>query len=202
MSADPAVAARADYRHEPSARASQDASDHTAYSVRRDFESIMSDLRSDLHRYALWLTRDASVAEDAVQEALIRGWRSWGELRDEQAIKPWFLTIVRRECARMYARKRVETRDLDSLCGAEQAQIATRDDAQLAEVRAAIFRLEPPYREPLVLQVLMGCSSNEIADTMGIKRGAVLTRLFRARQKLIRKLGGEQLDGGANGELD
>lgn len=202
MSADSAVAARADYWQEPSTRASKDSRDHTTYDVRRDFESILSDLRPDLHRYALWLTRDANVAEDAVQEALIRGWRSWSALKDEQAIKPWFLTIVRRECARIYARKRVETRDLDSLCGAEQAQIATTDDAQLAELRAEIFQLEPSYREPLVLQVLMGCSSNEIAGAMGIKRGAVLTRLFRARQKLIQKLGSEHLYGGPDGELD
>jgi RNA polymerase sigma-70 factor (ECF subfamily) len=47
-----------------------------------------------------------------------------------------------------------------------------------------IFRLQDEYREPLVLQVLMGYSTREIAELMGIKPGAVLTRLHRARLKL------------------
>ena len=51
-------------------------------------------------------------------------------------------------------------------------------------MREAIFALEDDYREPLVLQVLMGHSTNEIAELMGLKQGAVLTRLHRARNKL------------------
>ena len=48
-------------------------------------------------------------------------------------------------------------------------------------MREALFRLEDEYREPLVLQVLMGYTTQEIADAMGMQQGAVLTRLFRAR---------------------
>jgi RNA polymerase sigma-70 factor (ECF subfamily) len=51
-------------------------------------------------------------------------------------------------------------------------------------MRAALFALEPDYREPLVLQVLMGYTTEEIAKHMELSTGAVLTRLFRARQKL------------------
>ena len=51
-------------------------------------------------------------------------------------------------------------------------------------MREAIFSLQDDYREPLVLQVLMGFSTNEIAEQMGLKQGAVLTRLHRARTKL------------------
>lgn len=161
-----------------------------------EFEAILTELRPDLFRYAFWLTHDPTVAEDAVQEALLRGWRSWHKLRDGQALKPWFLTIVRRECARIYARKRIETRDLDALSSAEQALIATSpDDAQLAELRSAMLALHPAYREPLVLQVIMGFSADEIADVMGIKRGAVLTRLCRARKTLAERLNGESLEG-------
>ena len=52
----------------------------------------------------------------------------------------------------------------------------------LSDMRAAIFELDDDYREPLVLQVLMGYSTSEIAEMMGLKQGAVLTRLHRARQ--------------------
>lgn len=166
-----------------------------ASGARGDFETLLGQLRPELYRYALWLTRDAQAAEDAVQEALIRAWRSWRRLRDAQAAKPWLLTIVRRECARLYSRKRLETCDIDGLGGAEQAMIATCDDVETADIRDAILRLDAAYREPLVLQAIMGFSSDEIAAVVGIKRGAVLTRLFRARRRLTYAL--SETDAGA-----
>ena len=51
-------------------------------------------------------------------------------------------------------------------------------------MRDAIYELDSDYREPLVLQVIMGYSTNEIAELMGLKQGAVLTRLHRARLQL------------------
>ena len=67
--------------------------------------------------------------------------------------------------------------------------LAAADDSELAHMREALFRLENEYREPLVLQVLMGYSTQEIADAMNMQQGAVLTRLFRARARLRRELG-------------
>lgn len=157
--------------------------------AKRSFQRCVSAFRPDLYRYALWLTGDPSIADDAVQEALIRGWRSWHKLKDPSAAKPWLCTIVRRESARLFERKRLVTRDIDALTDAEQHLIATADDEpELVELRRAIFALDPLYREPLVLQVLMGHSAAEIAAIIGIKQGAVLTRLCRARQKLAAHL--------------
>jgi len=62
--------------------------------------------------------------------------------------------------------------------------LATAPDEALDDMRQAIYELDDDYREPLVLQVLMGYSTNEIAAQMGLKQGAVLTRLHRARAKL------------------
>ena len=55
-------------------------------------------------------------------------------------------------------------------------------------MREAIWQLEADYREPLVLQVMLGFSTKEIAEFMEIKPGAVLTRLHRARKKLIERM--------------
>jgi RNA polymerase sigma-70 factor (ECF subfamily) len=55
-------------------------------------------------------------------------------------------------------------------------------------MRKAIYELDDDYREPLVLQVLMGFSTSEIAAQMGLKQGAVLTRLHRARARLRDKM--------------
>jgi len=156
---------------------------------RQRFATLCEILRPDLLRFAFWLGRDRQLAEDVVQEALLRAWKSFDELAEEGKAKSWLLTIVRREFARSFERKRLEVTDLDALVAAEADVLAAEDDAGLAEMREALFRLGDDYREPLVLQVMMGYSTQEIADQMGLQRGAVLTRLFRARARLRQELG-------------
>lgn len=151
---------------------------------RRRFDRIVAVYHKDMFRYATWLSRDPGVAEEVVQEALLRAWKSLDALRDDDASKPWLLTIVRRENARFFERKRLETVDIDELTPAQTAMVAETDNEEVRDMREAILRLEDDYREPLVLQVLMGHSTQEIADLMGLKQGAVLTRLHRARLKL------------------
>ena len=151
---------------------------------RTRFDDLVGGYYADMFRYAAWLSRDRAVAEDVVQEALLRAWKSLDSLRDDAAAKHWLLTIVRRENARYFERKRLETVDFDNLTGAQSALLAEEPDHQAEHMREAIFELEDDYREPLVLQVLMGYSTNEIAELMGLKQGAVLTRLHRARHKL------------------
>jgi RNA polymerase sigma-70 factor (ECF subfamily) len=138
----------------------------------------------DMYRYAAWLSRDRAIAEDVVQEALLRAWRSLESLRDDASARAWLLTIVRRENARYFEKKRLETVDIDNLTATQAALVAEQADESLVDMRRAIYELDDDYREPLVLQVLMGYSTIEIADHMGLKQGAVLTRLHRARAKL------------------
>jgi RNA polymerase sigma-70 factor, ECF subfamily len=154
----------------------------------RRFDELCTALRPDLFRFAFWLSRDRAIAEDVVQETLLRAWRAMDELRDVKAARQWLLTIVRREHARLYERKRLEIVDVDDLVAREELLLAAPDDAELHDLRRALLRLEESYREPLVLQVLMGYSTEEIARHMGLNAGAVLTRLFRARQQLRRIL--------------
>jgi RNA polymerase sigma-70 factor (ECF subfamily) len=163
--------------------------DDTGTDARRRFGSLCESLRPDLLRFAYWLGRDRQLAEDVVQEAMLRAWKSLDSLTDEGKAKSWLLTIVRREFARSFERKRFEVSDLDALVAAEADVLAAEDDDDLAQMREALFRLEDEYREPLVLQVMMGYTTQEIADAMGMQQGAVLTRLFRARARLRRELG-------------
>jgi RNA polymerase sigma-70 factor (ECF subfamily) len=152
---------------------------------RQRFDSLVAVYYADMFRYAAWLSRDRSIAEDVVQEALVRAWKSLDSLRNEKAAKHWLLTIVRRENARYFERRRLETVDIDDLSAAQAAELAESPDEALDDMRHAIFELEDDYREPLVLQVLMGYSTRQIAAMMGLKQGAVLTRLHRARHKLM-----------------
>ena len=157
---------------------------------RARFQALCQSLRPDLLRFAFWLSRDRALAEDVVQETLLRAWKAQDSLLEEDAAKPWFLTIIRREYARTFERKRFVTLDVEELIAKEEPMLAASDDRELQELRGAIFKLPDDYREPLVLQVLMGYSTAEIAAELGLTNAAVLTRLFRARKQL-RALCGE-----------
>ena len=156
---------------------------------RQRFDRLVGVWHRDMYRYAVWLCRDPAIVEDVVQEALLRAWKSLDALREEAAAKQWVLTIVRRENARYFERKRLETLDIDNLTASQAAMLAESSDSDLDDVRQAIYKLNDDYREPLVLQVLMGHSTKEIAELMGIKQGAVLTRLHRSRIKLKKEIG-------------
>jgi RNA polymerase sigma-70 factor (ECF subfamily) len=148
--------------------------------ITRLFESM----RPDLLRFALWLTRDRALAEDVVQESLLRAWRSREALKDPACSRAWLLTIVRREHARLYERKRLELVSLNDALAHEGGALLSRDDSDVHALRSAILQLPIEYREPLIMQVLGGFSVDEIARELSLSASAVLTRLFRARNKL------------------
>jgi RNA polymerase sigma-70 factor (ECF subfamily) len=165
--------------------------DHIGGNLKRArFQALCQTLRPDLLRFAFWLSRDLALAEDVVQETMLRAWKAQDSLLNEAAAKPWFLTIIRREYARSFERKRLATVDLDELIAREEPMLAAAQDQELAELRAALFKLPEEYREPLVLQVLMGYTTAEIAAELKLSNAAVLTRLFRGRKQL-RALCGE-----------
>lgn len=153
------------------------------------FEILARALVPSLYRYAYWLAREKTLAEDLVQETLLRAWRSLDQLRDEAAARQWLITILRREFARELSRRK-DTVDIDGLALADSRASLGGDDTDLHDVRRAMQKLAPEYREPLVLQVLMGCSTEEIAAQLELTQATVLTRLFRARNQLREMLGG------------
>lgn len=168
-------------------------SSNTAAKRRQKFDRLVGVFHMDMYRYAAWLCRDKAIAEDVVQEALLRAWKSLDALREDAAAKQWLLTIVRRENARYFERRRLETVDIDNLTASQSALLAEAPNEELSDLREAIYELEDDYREPLVLQVLMGYSTNEIAELMNLKQGAVLTRLHRARLKLKDNVNSDEL---------
>jgi RNA polymerase sigma-70 factor (ECF subfamily) len=150
--------------------------------ARADFDALVQAHAADLRRYALRLCRSAHLAEDLVQETFLRAWRARHAMREPAAAKSWLMTILRREHARLYERTRPHLADTspEGIPGWEPHDTST----EAFVVRRAVAALPEKYRQPLELQVLAGYSCEEIAAQLGLSRGAVMTRVFRAREKL------------------
>ena len=147
------------------------------------FEEIVRSHAIELFRYAYWLARDRHLAEDIVQEALLRGWRAYPRLREAAAIKSWLFSIVRNEFLRAAGKAALQTQGMEDLDLADE-----RMGKQELEMRDALMALPAAYAEPLALQVLGGFSCAEIGAMLEITEGAAMTRLTRARQALKRML--------------
>ena len=146
------------------------------------FEQAVRAYANDVFRYLYWLTRDRSVAEDLAQETFARAWTAWEQQRDEHAVKAWLFAIARNEHARLHERKRLdidEEADLDALVERRNA-----DPGLGIDIRRAFGQLPEGHREVLLLQVLGGLASGEIARIAGTTEEAVNMRLTRARRAL------------------
>ena len=148
------------------------------------FDALVRRYGTDLFRYAVWLCGDPALASDLVQETCLRAWKGIGRLNDEGAAKSWLLTILRREYARTFERKRLPLSDIDAVPEPVSAADGPEQVAETRNLRECVLRLPPTYREPLLMQVVLGLSCDEIATELDIGRNAVMTRLFRAREKL------------------
>lgn len=166
------------------------------------FESMVHAYSKDLYRYGYWLSKDSAIAEDLVQETFLRAWRAIDSLNDAKAAKSWLFTILRRENARRFEKKSAQA-ELTTLDDEMVEVFATVDDdfanMDNMAVRAALRQIPASYAEPLVLQVIGGYSCDEIATIIDAKPGAVMTRVFRARQKLRKIL--EEDDSSSNSSL-
>ena len=147
------------------------------------------------YNLARWLLRDEHSARDAVQEAYLRAFRFFEHLQGEDA-RPWLLGIVRNTCYTLLQKRRQtsehvefdEERDTDLI-----EATARREDnperlllsrLESARLDQAIERLAPRFREVIVLRELEELSYQEIAQTVEIPVGTVMSRLSRARALL------------------
>ncbi len=160
----------------------------------RQFEALTRAHTGDLYRFAYWLCGQDALAQDLVQETMLRAWKSLDALREAEAAKPWLFTILRREHARHHERRQLDTVELNEGIPEDAAWASPERHGDAAELREAMSKLPHKYREPLLLQVLGGMSCDEIACELDQQPGAVMTQLFRARQKLKSMLQGDHAE--------
>ena len=154
----------------------------------RRFNELAEAYSTDLYRYAMWICHNDALAKDLVQETFLRAWRALDSLKDVGAAKSWLITILRREYARTFERKVPKFTDIEKVVIVEGDELEPDERTERDLLRKGIMKLEPKYREPLLLQVVFGHSCSEISEQLGISKSAVMTQLFRAREKLKIKM--------------
>jgi len=132
------------------------------------------------YRFAYWMLRDSSAAEDAVQEAAFKAWRKLGTFRRGSQLRPWFLAIVANECRtaqRSNWMSRVQSGSVDGTV--EDADMATTLD-----LHRGLTRLRHEERLILVLRYYLDMPFDEIAGMLGITQKAARLRVERAVNRL------------------
>ena len=137
---------------------------------------------------ALRILRDASLAEDAVQEAFLQAWRSAGSYRPQRAkASTWLLTFVHRravDLVRREERRRVEpTEALADPAGPGADEEAVRGSRRQV-VRDALEALPSEQRQALELAYYGGLTQSELAERLGEPLGTIKSRMFTGLQRL------------------
>lgn len=144
----------------------------------------------DAYRLAGYLLGDATEAQDAVQDALVKAWRGWSDLRDRDAFGPWFDRIVVNVCRdRMRRHRTLRMVDLEAAGEIESADVF---GSMLAsdEVAGAVGRLGVDQRIVIALRFWQDLSLDQVAERLDVPLGTVKSRLHYALQALRRELGG------------
>jgi RNA polymerase sigma-70 factor (ECF subfamily) len=163
--------------------------DNVSEAYDRWFGAQLEALRPEVFRYTRRLTRSAALADDIVQDTMLRAWRFRSTVHEPSSLKFWLIRIARREHARLHERLHVATVTLDESVehlGADRrdACLATR-----ADIEAALRALGRHTGKMMVMSAVFGYTVAEIAARCGTPGPRVSVRLFRARKALRSALG-------------
>lgn len=151
------------------------------------FEDIVKAHYPGLYRFALSMCREDGTARDLVQQTFLRWARHGHALRDAGKARSWLFTTLYREWLDTAARnRRYETVEFEpEVHGApsrEEISLPAQLDSQ--SLHLALAKLDEHHRAPLVLFFLQELSYKEIAQTLDIPVGTVMSRLSRAKENL------------------
>lgn len=146
-----------------------------------EFETLLAPNLPSAMAYARAIIGNRHDAEDAVQDAVLKGMQAFGNFRATQPFKPWWLTILRNTCK---DRLRYSRRWLRTLQGWVQSFYhADAETSSHEDVVRTLQRLPHLQREILELKYLTGSTYAEIAEILGIPQGTVMSRLHSARHQ-------------------
>jgi RNA polymerase sigma-70 factor, ECF subfamily len=166
------------------------------------FEDLALPLFDQLYNFARWLTQDTTEAEDLVQETYIKALRGFSSFQAGTNFRAWMYRILRNSflSSRTGLKNTVvfEEEEQEPAKDASTPESLMIEQANRETVQQALAELPVHFREIILLCEVEEMSYQEIADTLAIPAGTVMSRLSRAR-KALRGVLREKLQGGRHG---
>ena len=160
------------------------------------FTEIVRHFQRPVYRVAYALTRNASDADDLAQETFVRAYQAIGRFRAGEPLYPWLSRIAVNLAYSLFRRrKRRPETSIEPLVEAGRQWAADDDPAERAaeseqheRLAAAFAELSHEHQAVLTLRVVEDLSYDDIARTLGVPAGTVMSRLSRARAELRTRL--------------
>lgn len=153
----------------------------------RQLRELIDQHADAVFHLAYGILHDRGLAEDVVQETMIKAWQSLDSFRGEAAIRTWVLRIAHNTSISALRRRRDQSMAPEDLPDRPSGdETASRADGRhdLAQVRSALEALDETSRSIVVLREVEGLSYQQIADALEVPVPTVKTRLLRARRTL------------------
>ena len=148
------------------------------------FEVLAIGAADRLFAIARLILRDAHLAEDAVQEALVHAWRDLPRLRDPERFDAWLRRLLVNACADQGRHRRRWSAEIQIVRAEPATNDATVSMADRDQLERGFRRLKPEQRAAVVLHFYLGLTLAEVADTLGIPEGTAKSRLHYATETL------------------
>ncbi len=151
------------------------------------FDALLSAERRRLYGIAYSILRDHAEAEDALQDAMLKAWRSWGSVRDESARRTWLVRLCVNHCIN----RRRGLRLLGARTSAQRDDAAPPDprfEGRLVDLDRSYRKLSPKQRAAVFLHYHHGYSIDECAELMSCRAGSVRTHLARALTSMRKEM--------------
>ncbi len=168
-------------------------------SYNKAFEERVMEIMAALYRTAVNLTRNSHDAEDLLQDAVFRAYRSFSNEGEIKNFKAWMMTILRNTYINRYRKKKKEPVEVEFTEGQTEnftnLDLSDMDEVKEEEfseiVKNAIDNLPEKLRTTVILFYVDSFGYREIAEITGVPVGTVMSRLYNARQILKKKLSHE-----------
>jgi len=157
--------------------------------AQRRLRQQVCELRPQMYRMAFAWCHDAALADDLVQEAMMKALTRLKSLQDENALKSWVFRILT-NCYRDWGRRQKDTVDVDSmdLTCEDCPERQTERNRLISEVHRAMAELSTDHRQVVSLVDLEGFAYAEVSEILDVPIGTVMSRLSRARAQLRKVL--------------
>lgn len=154
-------------------------------SLREEFEATLGESSRLAFRVAYSVLRSREEAEDVAQEALVRAYRRFHQLRDQTRLRAWLVRITfRLALDQQRASRRRMVREHEAARALDEARTTGEATDETERLWRAIDQLPDGLRWPIVLAAIDGYDIRSVAALLDLPEGTVKSRLFRARQRL------------------